>query len=287
MYFINSGKVEVYTKDGFTRNIRSQGDFFGEGALLHPKKIRSASIKCVTPVHAIEVSREYFEKYLATEEGCVLDLREKDKTRKRERAKTMLRLQKNMQEKTFRHGEEIFRIGEEGGRLYIIEQGQVRISVQDHTVLILGPGEMCGEQSLIFGRPRNVSAHCEGDFCQLHVLQGKDFYKLLETHPSLKESVRDMAMRREFMKAVCVKTKKAFPKNMKDLRAAFDAADVNNSGKLELMNLRKIIKTLDSNYSEKDIRDILDSLDLNKSGDITWKEFVRIFGMEKRKSKIF
>jgi CRP-like cAMP-binding protein len=41
----------------------------GEGALLHPQKLRSASIRCVTPVHAIEVNREYFEKYLANQEG--------------------------------------------------------------------------------------------------------------------------------------------------------------------------------------------------------------------------
>jgi hypothetical protein len=41
----------------------------GEGALLHPQKLRSASIRCVTPVHAIEVNREYFEKYLANQAG--------------------------------------------------------------------------------------------------------------------------------------------------------------------------------------------------------------------------
>jgi serine/threonine protein kinase len=69
MYFINSGTVEVYTRDGLTKTLRKAGESFGEGALLHPKKIRSASIRTVTPVHAIEISREYFEKYLATEEG--------------------------------------------------------------------------------------------------------------------------------------------------------------------------------------------------------------------------
>ena len=71
MFFINSGSVEVYTKDG-TKSIRHSGDCFGEGALLNPKKIRSASVRCVTPVHAIQISREYFEKYMATEEGEVV-----------------------------------------------------------------------------------------------------------------------------------------------------------------------------------------------------------------------
>jgi Cyclic nucleotide-binding domain len=63
-YFLNSGAIEVFTKDGFSKILRRPGNFFGEGALLHPKKIRSASIRCVTPVHAIEISREYFEKYM-------------------------------------------------------------------------------------------------------------------------------------------------------------------------------------------------------------------------------
>lgn len=61
MYFISSGTIEVSTKDG-SRVERGAGDFFGEGALLHPKKVRSATIKCKTPVHALEISREYFEK---------------------------------------------------------------------------------------------------------------------------------------------------------------------------------------------------------------------------------
>lgn len=63
MYFINSGTISVETSNGSTVT-RGPGDFFGEGALLHPKKIRSASIRCKTPVHAMEISREYFEKYM-------------------------------------------------------------------------------------------------------------------------------------------------------------------------------------------------------------------------------
>jgi len=54
MYFINSGTISVETSAGSTVT-RGPGDFFGEGALLHPKKIRSASIRCITPVHAMEI----------------------------------------------------------------------------------------------------------------------------------------------------------------------------------------------------------------------------------------
>lgn len=281
MYFLNSGTIEVYTRDGFTKNLRKSGDFFGEGALLHPKKIRSASIRCVTPVHAIEVSREYFEKYLASEEGAKLSLREKDKARKRQRAKTILQLQKSMKDTVLNKGDFIFQVGEEGKDMYILEEGKVNISVQGHNVLSLQPGEMCGEHSLIFGRPRNVSAQCVSDLCKLHVLRARDFYGLLDLHPSLKESVRDICLRRDFQKALCFKIKKSFPKKEADLRAAFNSMDRNDSGAIELRELRTMIKQFDPTYTEADIRDILKSLDLNDSGSLTWAEFIRIFGMDK------
>jgi len=72
IYFINSGTVEVSTKDG-SNTKRSQGDFFGEGALLSREKIRSGTIKCVTPVHVIQIDKTYFDKYLSVRfELCAL-----------------------------------------------------------------------------------------------------------------------------------------------------------------------------------------------------------------------
>ena len=103
MYFINSGTVQVITEDGVT-NDRHQGDFFGEGAMLHPLKIRSCTIKCKTPVHVIEINRDYFEKYLASSSGLVLSLREKYKIRRRNRAKALLKLQNGMKSETFKRG---------------------------------------------------------------------------------------------------------------------------------------------------------------------------------------
>jgi CRP-like cAMP-binding protein len=279
MYFINSGSVEVYTKDG-AKSIRIAGDCFGEGALLHPKKIRSATIRCVTPVHAIEISREYFEKYMASDEGTNLQLREKDKFRKRQRAKTILQLQKNMSEVDLKKGEYAFRIGEEGNELYIIEEGKVDVLTEDKAlVLSLKSGEMMGEQSLIFGRPRNVDAQCVSDSCRLHVMSGRDFYKLLDTHPSLRESIRDIGLRREFQKAICARTGKPFPKTEAQLREAFNAVDTSKNGAIELRELRTIINRFDPHHTEDDIREMLETLDLDKTGKVHWAEFKKMFGM--------
>jgi CRP-like cAMP-binding protein len=104
------------------------GIFFGEGALLHPKKIRSATIKCVTPDHAMEISRQFFDKYLASSDsGLFLTLREKDKIRKRNRAKTNLWLQENLVERQYKKGERLFDVGEDGDSLFIVERGKMDI----------------------------------------------------------------------------------------------------------------------------------------------------------------
>lgn len=278
MYFLNSGKIEVFTD--FTKQVRHPGDFFGEGALLHPRQVRSASIRCLTPVHAVEVSREYFEKYLASEEGAKFNLREKDKARKRQRAKTILQLQQNMKQVHIPHGDFVFKTGDKGNEMYILEDGNIDVSVRGHTVLSLTqPGEMCGEHSVIFGRPRNVTAQCKSpDGCRLHVLRARHFYNILDLHPSIKESVRDICFRRDFQKALCYRIKKAFPRDDKELKAAFDKIDRNGSGVIELQEIRTMIQQFDPTYTEDDIREILRSLDLSDSGNLTWPEFLRVFG---------
>ena len=281
MYFINSGSIEVFTHDG-SRQVRHTGDCFGEGALLHPKQIRSASIRCLTPVHAIEISREYFEKYLAQDENIKLNLREKDKARKRQRAKTILQLQQNLKEKTIKNGEFLFQKGQEGTELYVLEDGEINLSIEGHTVSSVQPGMMTGEHSLIFGKPRNVNAICVSDTCKVQVLRARDFYALLDSHPSLKEGIRDICLRREFQKALCFKLSRCFPRNENELREAFDAIDGTGSGVIEVHDVRAMIKRFDPTYTEADVRDILNSLALKESGKVTWAEFVHIFGMEKK-----
>lgn len=131
MYFINSGTVEVITSDGIKNN-RHAGDFFGEGALLHPLGSRSSTIKCKTPVHVIEINREYFEKYMASSDGLVLSLREKDKIRRRNRAKALLKLQSGMKTEKFKEGDTLYKEGDPGDSMYIVEDGKVDVTTSGH-----------------------------------------------------------------------------------------------------------------------------------------------------------
>jgi CRP-like cAMP-binding protein len=281
MYVINSGIIEVTTKDGFKTTL-SHGEFIGEGSLLDAKKRRSASCRCVTPVHVIEISRDYFNKYLAgTDMNVSLNLRERSKSRKRHRAKSSLRLQQNMEEKTFQKGEYLYKEGEQGDNLYILERGKINVVVQDQTVFGLKPGDMCGEHALITGRKRNSSAVCTSDECVVLAMKARDFNAFLKKSPNVKDSMYDICMRRELQKAIVFKTKKAFPQDNADLRAAFEAADEDDSGKISLDNVRTMLLRMDPTISSTDMKHVLKSLDLDESGDVKWEEFQRILQANK------
>jgi serine/threonine protein kinase len=277
MYFINSGSIEVTTKEG-TKARRGQGNFFGEGALLHPKMVRSATITCATPVHAIQISREYFEKYLAgSTSGLALNLREKDKTRKRNRAKTILRLQSHLQRKSYQKGEHLFQVGEEGDALYIIEEGAVDVQVDGNVVFHVYEGDVCGEHSLILGRPRNTNAICvsEEGCVALH-MPARDFYSLYDSSTGMRDSLRELCLRREFQKALVRKTAKAFHSS-DDLNEVFESADEDGDGVINLDELTKLLLSFDHSLSKEEIQDILGSMDLMKKNQISIQEFKYIF----------
>ena len=210
-----------------------------------------------------------------------MNMRLRNKTRKRERAQTILRLQKNLQDRVVQKGEYLYKTGDKGNELFILEEGKIDMLVEDRTVLTLKPGDIFGEHSLIFRRPRTASALCVSDQCRLHAMQAADFAEFLRTAPMTNETLRDMASRREFQKAIVFKTKKPFPSNPKDLRAAFDAADEDSSGFLSLDNVRSMLRQMDPNFTEKEVQSILNALDLDESGSVQFEEFRRIFNLDK------
>jgi len=276
MYFINSGTVEVTCKGG-TKSRRSNGDFFGEGALLHPRKIRSATIQCVTPIHAIEISREYFEKYMSESDEVKLSLTEKDKSRKRKRAKMMLRLQNHLKEKTIKKTESLFHEGEEGNELFIVEEGFVDVSIQGRKVFVAHKGDVTGEHSLVLGRPRNTTATCASNECKIVTMPARDFYAFLDGSPHMKESIREICLRREFMKSLVFRTRKPFPTDPTGLKWAFQQVDTERNGKISLNDVRNILKEMDPTLEESDLKGIFNALDSSRKGFVTYEAFQKIF----------
>lgn len=275
MYFINAGRVEVSTNDGF-KTITEQGDFFGEGALLNRQGRRNATIRCITPVHAIEISREYFEKYLSGGSETELSLKEKDRMRRRSRAKSILSLQRNLKEKTLTKGEILYAQGEPGENLYLVQEGVIDVTVGDSKVYAMQPGELLGEYALIFGRPRNSSAKCASDQCRVQCMSSADFHKLNRSNPSIKQSLREATLRRQFQKALVFATKKPFPTKKNELKEAFRAVDYNGSGTIDLSDAARALKNMDPTFTDRDVAEIIQSLDLDGNGKVSWDEFERV-----------
>ena len=274
-YLINSGTVSVLSNDGI-KNKRHAGDFFGEDALLHPMKVHSTTIKCKTPVHVIEISREYFEKYTASSSGVALDLREKDKIRKRNRAKALLKLQSGMKSVTFRCGERLFAEGDPGDSLYIVQSGNVDITTGGHQVFVAMEGNFTGEHALLTGRARNSTATCTSEGgCVATRMLAPDFRQLMDASPLMKESLTDMMNRREFKKAVVMRLGHEFP--YLNPREAFDAVDVNRRGVLHVEDVAELMRTLDKGYTDSEVQAMMQTLDLSKDGHISFDEFKKVF----------
>lgn len=86
-------------------------------------------------------------------------------------------------------GEVIFRRGDRGTTLYVIDAGAVRISNlaadgREAVVALLGPGEVFGELSLFGQGVRSADAHAMEDG-RLLSLSHEDFRPYLEQHPAV------------------------------------------------------------------------------------------------------
>mmetsp|Transcript_13551 Transcript_13551/g.19998 ORF Transcript_13551/g.19998 Transcript_13551/m.19998 type:complete len:784 (-) Transcript_13551:263-2614(-) len=283
MYIINSGTIEVTTSHG-SRADRSQGDFFGEGALLHPTKIRSGTIRSKTPVHVLEISREYFEKYLASSElGLMLAVKEKDRIRKRNRAKMILSHQNTLKFKEYRKGESIFREGTKGDTLFIVEEGVIRIDVKGRHVFSASKSNIFGEYSALTpNRSRNCAAICNSPRCVVKLMAGKDFRKLMDLYPDAKSSILDLRLRRDFKKAVVHRLGKEFPYD--NPMEAFEAVGVDENGELGVRAIGKIMRDMDPEYTDEEIEDVIRMMDLTDSNTVCFDEFRKVFVADIRAS---
>jgi Ca2+-binding EF-hand superfamily protein len=60
-------------------------------------------------------------------------------------------------------------------------------------------------------------------------------------------------------------------------REAFDAVDVNKRGELEKEDVAKLMREMDSEYTDSEVDLMLQTLDLNHSGKVTFEEFKKVF----------
>ena len=86
-------------------------------------------------------------------------------------------------------GAVLFRAGDEGDAMYVIEQGKIRICVRakdghEVTLTELGRGDFFGEMVLLDGKSRSADAVVKED-ARLAVLSREHFLSFVHTHPNV------------------------------------------------------------------------------------------------------
>jgi CRP-like cAMP-binding protein len=63
----------------------------------------------------------------------------------------------------FTAGEAVFKAGDEGHCMYVVQEGQVEVKVGDVLIETLGPGEVFGEMALVDNSPRSADVYAKTD----------------------------------------------------------------------------------------------------------------------------
>jgi CRP-like cAMP-binding protein len=181
-------------------SILRHGDFFGEGSLLEDRNHRFTSAKCATPVDVIKVSREDFNRYVASSSETKQSLKLKYKARTLLQAKQLIRLQTNLSKRNFRMGDIVYKEGDMGNSMFLVDEvigGKLEVKHGGgKTAHILRPGDTFGESSLLFRRPRSSTVVCAEKECHLHELTASAFYEMIESDPSTKTALHAEAKQR-------------------------------------------------------------------------------------------
>ncbi len=112
----------------------------------------------------------------------------------------MAALQATMASTHLDRGEVLFREGQQGDRLYVIQSGKVKLGRtstdgRENLVAILGPGEMFGELSLFDPGPRNATATAVAD-SELISLGHDSLRVFLHDRPAVAQSLLAALARR-------------------------------------------------------------------------------------------
>jgi len=94
-------------------------------------------------------------------------------------------------------GERLIRVGERGEAMFFLVSGRVEVSVNGRTIP-LAAGAFFGEMALLSGGRREADVTAV-DYCQLLVMERRDFNQFMSRHPALREAVNAMAEERRAM----------------------------------------------------------------------------------------
>lgn len=196
--------------------------------------------------------------------------------------KTLNRLRKNETPVILQKGQVVYKQGDEGqSRCYRVstEDGG-RLSVARNGIEIhdIVEGEYFGECSLIFGRKRSLTVTCVSDECHVREMQASDVLRMMESSPETAKRMKDNCCKELFKTAaqyLSLERKRALWGD--DIVATFDEVDSDQSGLINLDELRGLIHGMDPAIPMEEIQAVMNFVDADADGTISSKEFRRFW----------
>lgn len=158
-YVIENGTVE-YTSGGKLLSSSGPGTCFGELALLHNAP-RAATVRAITPLKLWALDRITFkeivvQKLLAKREHSRQVLAGVDILKNLDGA-AQLKLADALQPASYNSGEVIVKEGDKGDLFYLIDEGEVDVTIKGQHVSTLRKGGYFGELALLYNLPRQAT----------------------------------------------------------------------------------------------------------------------------------
>lgn len=188
-WLIEWGELEILVQppSGPVRRIDTvgAGSIVGEMALID-NGTRSATVRAITNVTAVELTRETFRSLLRKGpplgayllESLIAAIRRSYGLPQPERLEGGAEIRSSnsfqtiVERRTFRNGHVFFRQDDEASAAYLIQSGQVSIhrvdGFQEKELAQLGPGRIFGELALLTDKPRAATAiAAEATVCEI------------------------------------------------------------------------------------------------------------------------
>lgn len=111
----------------------------------------------------------------------------------------------------------------------------------------------------------------------MHEMMGSDFFSYLETSPDTKAALLNMCRKRLFKKAVkkyASEHGRGFSND--DLIKAFELADSDKNGQLELEEVRKLMHAMDPTMPEEDILELMNYINVGEEGKLNFRVSTKI-----------
>jgi HlyB family type I secretion system ABC transporter len=209
LYVLLSGRARVVkrgdTGEEIPLNILRAGDAFGEMALLE-HSTRMATVRASGDVEALRLDRAAFEELLVAAPDLKVYLELQASHRRlhnffryytafsRLPVDALATMLSDLETETVEPGQVVIRKGDPPGPMYVVEDGRLRVYVEDNGqrryLRYLRRGDFFGELSLFKGEPRTTTVESV-DRCRLLRLTATTFNSLVERYPEFRTQLEE------------------------------------------------------------------------------------------------